>query len=246
MENNYKKLLCAISIIAIVVVIIQLEEAFSLNSIVDNTNPTVIEEEKEEQTNESKFDKGLNTNSQIKTISLSKSNSDNNNNNNKKFNINSNLTVFEGEPINLQPLIANAIAIPANSLIYSWNQIEGPKINIAEESKKNKILNFMAPNRPTDTKYAFELKVVQKTPNGNIDFGKDIINILVIDTNKVAKGASMNIPQSSSSSSPSSTPIPGQSEQSAPSASLPNVPTKNSQGDIVVQGGGQFNPNFRD
>jgi hypothetical protein len=102
----------------------------------------------------------------------------------------------------------------------------------------------MAPNRPTDTKYAFELKVVQKTPNGNIDFGKDIINILVIDANKVAKGASMNIPASSSSSSSSS--IPGQSEQSAPSSSLPNVPTRNSQGDIVVQGGGQFNPNFRD
>jgi hypothetical protein len=153
------------------------------------------------------------------------------------------LTVFEGEPIHLQPLIANAIAIPANSLMYSWNQIEGPKINIAEESKKNKILNFMAPNRPTDTKYAFELKVIQKTPNGNIDFGQDIINILVIDTNKVAKGASMNIPPSSSSSS---TPIPEQSEESAPSASLPNEPTRNSQGDIVVQGGGQFNPNFRD
>ena len=78
-------------------------------------------------------------------------------------------------------------------LLYSWNQIEGPKINLTEEDKRNKILKFIAPNYPVDTKYAFEVKVVQKKPNGSIVLGKDRINFLVIDTNKIAKGASMNI-----------------------------------------------------
>lgn len=227
MENNYKKLLCAISVIAVIVIIIQLDEAFS--DIGGQDIKTIgIEEEEEGETN---LGNKINTNSQTKTNSS-------NSNNNNKFIIGSNLTVLEGELISLTPSIANAIAMPSNSLIYSWNQVEGPKINLPDEDKKNKVLNFMAPNRPTDTKYAFELKVVQKTPSGNIDLGKDIINILVIDTNKAAKGANTNIPPTSSQSLPP--------ESSSPSSSLPNIPTKNTEGDIVVQGGGQFNPNFRD
>lgn len=228
MENNYKKLLCAISVIAVIVIIIQLDEAFSSNIDGQDTKTIEIEEEEEGETN---LGNKINTNSQTKT------NSSNSNNNNQLI-IGSNLTVFEGELISLKPSIANAIAMPSNSLIYSWNQVEGPKINLPDEDKKNKVLNFMAPNRPTDTKYAFELRVVQKTPSGNIDLGKDIINILVIDTNKAAKGANTNIPPTSSQSLPP--------ESSSPSSSLPNIPTKNTEGDIVVQGGGQFNPNFRD
>jgi hypothetical protein len=229
MQNNYKKLLCAISVIAVVVIIIQLDEAFSSN-FVENTN-TIVEEEE----NNANPNVNMNINNQTQTTSLSKdNNNENNNNNNDRFTIGSDLTVFEGEPISLKPLIANAIALPAKSLTYSWNQIEGPKINLPNEAKINKFLEFMAPNRPSDTKYAFELNVVQKTPNGNMELGKDIINILVIDTNKVAKGASMNIP--STSTAPSST---------SPSPP-PNVPNDSEPGDIIVQGGGQFNPNFRD
>ena len=97
--------------------------------------------------------------------------------------------------------------------------------------QKNKILNFIAPNLPSDTRYVFEVKVVQKNPNGgNIDLGKDTINILVIDINKIAKGAGMNIPLTSSSSSPLSPPPPNIS---------------NNNGDVVVDAG-KFNPNFRD
>jgi hypothetical protein len=233
MQNNYKKLLCAISVIAVVVIIIQLDEAFSSNLVVENTNTIV--EEKEEEENNANLDVNMNINNQTQTTSsLSKDNNNENNNNNDRFTIGSDLTVFEGEPISLKPLITNAIALPAKSLIYSWNQIEGPKINLPDEAKINKFLEFMAPNRPSDTRYAFELKVVQKTPNGNMELGKDIINILVIDTNKVAKGASMNIP--STSTAPSST---------SPSPP-PNVPNNSEPGDIIVQGGGQFNPNFRD
>ena len=233
MENNYKKLLCAISVIAVIVIIIQLDEAFSSN--IDGQDTKTIEIEEEE--GETNLGNKINTNSQTKT------NSSNSNDNNNQFIIGSNLTVLEGELISLKPSIANAIAMPSNSLIYSWNQVEGPEINLQDEDKKNKVLNFMAPNRPTDTKYAFELKVVQKTPSGNIDLGKDIINILVIDTNKTAKGVNTNIPPTSSQSLPPESSSPS---LSSPSSSLPNIPTKNNEGDIVVQGGGQFNPNFRD
>lgn len=233
MENNYKKLLCAISVIAVIVIIIQLDEAFSSNIDGQDTKTIEIEEEEEGETN---LGNKINTNSQTKTNSS-------NSNFNNQFIIGSNLTVLEGELISLTPSIANAIAMPSNSLIYSWNQVQGPKINLPDEDKKNKVLNFMAPNRPTDTKYAFELKVVQKTPSGNIDLGKDIINILVIDTNKAAKGANTNIPTTSSQSLPPESSSPS---SSSPSSSLPNIPTKNNEGDIVVQGGGQFNPNFRD
>jgi hypothetical protein len=229
MENNYKKLLCVISVIAVIVIIIQLEEAFSSNLVVENTNTIVEEKEEEDNAN---LNNEMAIKNQTQTTSLSKDNNNENNNNNDRFTIGSDLTVFEGEPISLKPLIANAIALPAKSLIYSWNQIEGPKINLPEEAKINKFLEFMAPNRPSDTKYAFELNVVQKTPNGNMELGKDIINILVVDANKVAKGASMNIP--SNSTAPSSTSPP------------PNVPNNSEPGDIIVQGGGQFNPNFRD
>ena len=115
-------------------------------------------------------------------------------------------------------------------LLYSQNQIEGPKINLTEEDKRNKILKFIAPNYPVDTKYAFEVKVVQKKPNGSIVLGKDRINFLVIDTNKIAKGASMNIPLSSSS-------LPSNSlSLSIPQPLQPNI-QRNNNGDIVVDPG---------
>ena len=216
MENN-KKLLFALSAIALVVIIIQLNVAFGSNSNLEANDNYIVEE-----------NKNNNLDNNLEKVKQSQNNSMNINTHNR-VNAVSDITVYEGEPVSLKPLISNAIALPANSLLYFWNQIEGPKVNLAEQDKKNKILNFIAPNLPNDTRYTFEVKVVQKKPNGNIDLGKDTINVLVIDSNKIAKGASMNILSSMSSSSPSS---------------HANIPTNNN-GDIVVNSG-QFNPNSRD
>lgn len=120
-------------------------------------------------------------------------NADNSGNN--RVNVGPDLTVFEGDLITLKTLIANAISLPSQSVIYSWNQVDGPKINLAEEEKQNKNLQFIAPNRPNDSKYVFELKAIQKTDSKNIDLGKDSVTITVLDINKAAKGVSMqNIP----------------------------------------------------
>ena len=136
-------------------------------------------------------------------------------------------TVNEGTNLTLVGIISNAISIPANSVIYSWKQIDGPKIDLKEEDKQQKILRFAAPNRPNDTKYVFELNAIQKKDNNqNINLGTDSINIVVIDTNKAAKGPSINIPSSTPFSPP------------------PNFPNNNDGN--VDSGGGQFNPNFRD
>jgi hypothetical protein len=216
MEIDNKKLIFALSFIALVVIIIQLNVAFGSNlegnniSMVENNDNNLdnnkLEEidDKQDQTTNS-----MNINSNIQVTAKS------------------NITLYEGEPITLKPAVSNAIALPAKSLLYSWNQIEGPKINLTEEDKKNKILNFIAPNYPSDTKYGFEVKVVQKNPNGNIDLGKATMNILVIDTNKIAKGASMNIPSTPSSSLPSNS-----SSSSSPTQIIPN---ENNGNDIVVE-----------
>lgn len=216
MENN-KKLLFALSAIALVVIIIQLNVAFGSNSNLEANDNYIVEEKKNN-----------NLDNNLEKVKQSQNNSMNINTHNR-VNAGSDITVYEGEPVSLKPLISNAIALPANSLLYFWNQIEGPKVNLAEQDKKNKILNFIAPNLPNDTRYAFEVKVVQKNPNGNIDLGKDTINVLVIDSNKIAKGPSMNIQSSISSSSPSS------------HAKIPN----DNNGDIVVDSG-EFNPKARD
>ena len=120
-------------------------------------------------------------------------NADNSGNN--RVNVGPDLTVFEGDLITLKTFIANAIALPSQSVIYSWNQVDGPKINLAEEEKQNKNLQFIAPNRPNDSKYVFELKAIQKTDSKTIDLGKDSVTITVRDINKAAKGVIMqNVP----------------------------------------------------
>ena len=127
------------------------------------------------------------------TILNNVTNADNSENN--RVNVGPDLTVFEGDLITLKTLIANAISLPSQSVIYSWNQIEGPKINLAEEEKQNKNLQFIAPNRPNDSKYVFELKAIQKTGSKSIDLGKDSVTVSVLDINKVAKGVNIqNIP----------------------------------------------------
>ena len=114
---------------------------------------------------------------------------------NNRVSIGPDLNVFEGDIISLRAFIVNAISLPSQSVIYLWNQVEGPKINLEEEEKQNKTLQFIAPNRPTDSKYVFELKAIQKTDSKNIDLGKDSVTITVLDINKAAKGVSMqNIP----------------------------------------------------
>ena len=151
---------------------------------------------------------------------------DDNTPNDNRLSLGPDRTVNEGTNLTLVGIISNAISIPANSVIYSWKQIDSPKIDLKEEDKHQKILRFTAPNRPNDTKYVFELNAIQKKDNENINLGTDSINILVIDTNKAAKGPSRNIPPSTSFSSP------------------PNFPNNNDGN--VDSGGGQFNPNFRD
>ena len=159
----------------------------------------------------------------------------NNTPDNNRLSLGPDRTVNEGTNLALVGIISNAISIPANSVTYSWKQIDGPKIDLKEEDKQQKILRFAAPNRPNDTKYVFELNAIQKKGNENINLGTDSINILVVDINKVAKGANKNIPSSMPFSSPSS------------SSSPPNFPNNNDgNGDGGGGGGGQFNPNFRD
>lgn len=106
----------------------------------------------------------------------------------------------EGTVISIKGIISNAIAIPAQSVIYSWKQLDGPKIELEENETQKNTLYFMAPNRPNDTKYTFELNAIQKSDNKNINLGRDSINILVTDTNKDAKGFAIDsttIPKSS-------------------------------------------------
>ena len=150
----------------------------------------------------------LASNTQINNNTITNGNKNNNNviinenNGTNADNIKNNLvsvgpdlTVFEGDLVSLRTLIVNAISLPSQSVIYSWNQVEGPKINLAEEEKQNKNLQFIAPNRPNDSKYVFELMAIQKTGSKSIDLGKDSVTVTVLDINKVAKGVNMqNIP----------------------------------------------------
>lgn len=137
----------------------------------------------------------LASNTQINNDTIPNNVTNANNIGNNRVNVGPDLTVFEGDLVSLKALIVNAISLPSQSVIYSWNQVEGPKINLAEEEKQNKNLQFIAPNRPNDSKYVFELKAIQKTESKNIDLGKDSVTITVLDINKVAKGVTMqNIP----------------------------------------------------
>ena len=231
MEIDNKKLIFALSLIALVVIIIQLNVA--LGSNLEENNISMVENNNNLDNNKLEID-----DKQKKTTNSMNINS------NIQLTAKSNITVYEGEPITLKPAVSNAIALPAKSLLYSWNQIEGPKINLTEEDKKNKVLNFIAPNYPSDTKYGFEVTVVQKNLNGNIDLGKATINVLVIDANKIAKGASMNIPLTPSTSLPSNSSSSLPTTSSSSSSPLPNI--SNNNGDDIVVESGKFNPNFRD
>lgn len=131
------------------------------------------------------------TNTSNNVIIYEKNGTNPNNIKNNRVNVGPDLTVFEGDLISLRPLIVNAISIPSQSVDYSWNQIEGPKINLLEDEKQNKNLQFIAPNRPNDSKYVFELKAIQKAESKSIDLGKDSVTVTVLDINKVAKGVNM-------------------------------------------------------
>ena len=133
----------------------------------------------------------LASNTQINNNTIPNNVTNVNNIGNNRVNVGPDLTVFEGDLVSLKALIVNAISLPSQSVVYSWNQVEGPKINLVEEEKQNKNLQFIAPNRPNDSKYAFELKAIQKTESKNIDLGKDSVTITVLDINKAAKGVTM-------------------------------------------------------
>ena len=109
-----------------------------------------------------------------------------------RINLGPDREVTEGSIISLKPIIANAITIPSGSINYSWRQLEGPKLDLKEIDLSKNTLTFMAPNRPSDVAYAFELNAIQKKFDQNINLGKDSINIRVLDTNKIAKGIATN------------------------------------------------------
>jgi hypothetical protein len=103
------------------------------------------------------------------------------------------MVVLEGDIVNLNGSIANSLPIAEQSLLYLWKQSEGPKIDLLQNTDGNKSINFIAPNRPNDTRYVFELNVIKvsnEAPVKNVTLGKDSVNILVTDVNKIAKGLS--------------------------------------------------------
>jgi hypothetical protein len=122
------------------------------------------------------------------TLSIKKISFDNN-----RVSLGADQTVTEGTNVTIGGIIAGAIGMPKGSVIYNWKQIEGPKIYLTEEDKQQKVLRFVAPNRPNDTKYVFELSALQKKDNEKINLGKDSINIFIIDSNKIAKGVGQGI-----------------------------------------------------
>ena len=171
-DSNNKKILCSFFISILLVSLNIINFAFCSNTKFNNN--TIINSNDNTDKNIN-FDKG----------NVTKSNIINNN----RVNVGPDLRVSEGDLISITGLIANAISLPAQSVIYSWKQIEGPKINLADEEKQNKNLKFIAPNRPNDTKYVFELNAIQKKPSNDIELGKDSVTINVVDLNKIAKGA---------------------------------------------------------
>jgi hypothetical protein len=171
-NSNNKKILCFLILSLLLVSLNIINFAFGSNITLNNN--TIINSNDNIDKNIN-FDKG----------NVTKSNIINNN----RVNVGPDLKVYEGDLISINGLIANAISLPAQSVVYSWKQIEGPKIDLADEEKQNKNLKFIAPNRPNDTKYVFELNAIQKKSPQNIDLGKDSVTISVVDINKIAKGA---------------------------------------------------------
>ena len=122
MESNYKKLLCALSVITLVVIIIQLNDAFGSN--IELSNNPIVENKANLDENNLEMNNKQNLTSSI------------NINKNDWVTVGSDIKVFEGQLISLKPLIANANFTFQQNLVYSWNQLEGPKINLTEEAKK--------------------------------------------------------------------------------------------------------------
>ena len=183
-NEKYYKLLCSIFVFILLISLIQFNIIFASNTQINN------------HTLANSNNNNNNNNNSSSSNVIDKRNITNADNiKNNRVSIGPDLNVFEGDIISLRAFIFNAISLPSQSVIYSWNQVEGPKINLEEEEKQNKTLQFIAPNRPSDSKYVFELKAIQKTESQNIDLGKDSVTITVLDINKAAKGVSMqNIP----------------------------------------------------
>jgi hypothetical protein len=171
-NSNNKKILCFFFISLLLVSLNIINFAFGSNA--EFHNNTIIN-------SNDNIDKNINFNKG----NVTQSNIINNN----RVNVGPDLRVYEGDLISITGLIANAISLPAQSVVYSWKQIEGPKINLADEEKQNKNLKFIAPNRPNDTKYVFELNAIQKKSSKDIELGKDSVTINVVDLNKIARGA---------------------------------------------------------
>ena len=197
-KNYYKIMICYFSIsILIYSTILNIQNN---NAIFSSTNETlennIVNITKKNMNNS--IDNGNNTSENISKI------------NKNRVSLGPDRDAMEGTVISIKGIISNSIAIPAQSVIYSWKQLAGPKIELEENEAQKSTLIFMAPNRPNDTKYTFELNAIQKSDNKNINLGKDSINILVVDTNKDAKGFAIDsttIPKSSGDISSLQNPI---------------------------------------
>lgn len=187
-KNYYKIMICYFSIsILIYLTILNIQNNNAISSSTNETLENNIVNITKNNMNNS-IDNGNNTSENISNI------------NKNRVSLGPDRHAVEGTVISIKGIISNAIAIPAQSVIYSWKQLDGPKIELEENETQKNTLYFMAPNRPNDTKYTFELNAIQKSDNKNINLGRDSINILVTDTNKDAKGFAIDsttIPKSS-------------------------------------------------
>ena len=114
MESNYKKLLCAISVITLVIIIIQLNDAFGSN-IEQNNNPVVgnkanLDENNLEMNNKQNLTSSININK------------------NYWFMVGLDIKVFEGQPINFKPSIANAISLLVNFFYINGINLKARKL----------------------------------------------------------------------------------------------------------------------
>ena len=102
MESNYKKLLCALSVITLVVIIIQLNDAFGSN--IEQSNNPIVENKANLDENNLEINNRQNLTSSI------------NINKNDWVAVGSDIKVFEELLISLKPLIANAISLSSKIL----------------------------------------------------------------------------------------------------------------------------------
>lgn len=124
MESNYKKLLCALSVITLVVIIIQLNDAFGSN--IELSNNPIVENKANLDENNLEMNNNQNLTSSI-NININK---------NDWVTVGSDIKVFEGQLISLNPLIANAISLSSKILYIHGINLKVRKLIYQKKIKK--------------------------------------------------------------------------------------------------------------